>query len=76
MFVVGKNFLKDTKILFQEEDADERILWEAVSEPLKDYLQQVLYMYPCNLFIRNFLLLQIIDLFLFSEPFDLRHSSV
>lgn len=42
LFVIGKNFLKDTRIYFQEEDSDERILWEVMSEPLKDYLQQVL----------------------------------
>jgi hypothetical protein len=35
-------FFQDTKVYFQEEDSDERILWESVSEPLKDYLQQVL----------------------------------
>ncbi|XP_021950843.1 nuclear factor of activated T-cells 5 isoform X1 [Folsomia candida] len=40
LFVIGKNFLKDTRIYFQEEDSDERILWEVMSEPLKDYLQQ------------------------------------
>lgn len=43
LFVIGKNFLKDTRVIFQEEDADGRVLWEASSEPLKDYLQQVGY---------------------------------
>jgi hypothetical protein len=38
--MIGKNFLKDTKALFQEEDVEGRILWEAVSEPHKDFLQQ------------------------------------
>lgn len=41
LFVVGKNFLKDTKVVFHEEDEDGRTLWESTTEPLKDYLQQV-----------------------------------
>lgn len=40
-FIIGKNFLKDTRVIFQLEDNDGRILWEVSSEPLKDYLQQV-----------------------------------
>lgn len=40
LFIIGKNFLKDTKIVIQEEDDHGEILWEAKSIPLKDYLQQ------------------------------------
>lgn len=72
LFVVGKNFLKDTKVYFQEEDADDHILWEVVSEPLKDYLQQVNIIYteePIKLRFSTFP-------FPLSESFDLRDSSV
>ncbi|ODM97124.1 Nuclear factor of activated T-cells 5 [Orchesella cincta] len=40
LFVVGKNFLKDTRVVFQQEDTEGHAVWEASSEPLKDYLQQ------------------------------------
>ncbi|CAL8131490.1 unnamed protein product [Orchesella dallaii] len=40
LFVVGKNFLKDTRVVFQQEDTEGNAVWETSSEPLKDYLQQ------------------------------------
>ncbi|XP_075212257.1 nuclear factor of activated T cells 3 isoform X2 [Lycorma delicatula] len=36
--ILGKNFLKDTKVIFQHEDAEGR--WEAIVPPDKEFLQQ------------------------------------
>jgi nuclear factor of activated T-cells 5 len=41
LFIIGKNFLKDTKVVLQEETAQGELLWEARADVLKDYLQQV-----------------------------------
>jgi nuclear factor of activated T-cells 5 len=40
LFVLGKNFLKDTKVYFQQVDDDRHIRWEQVVVPDKEYLQQ------------------------------------
>ncbi|CAG7725985.1 unnamed protein product [Allacma fusca] len=40
LFIIGKNFLKDTKVMWQEENNQGDVVWEAKSIPLKDYLQQ------------------------------------
>ncbi|CAG9768462.1 unnamed protein product [Ceutorhynchus assimilis] len=39
LFVLGKNFLKDTKVYFQQFD-DGRVCWEQAVAPDKEYLQQ------------------------------------
>lgn len=39
LFIIGKNFLKDTRVKFQKED--EECHWEEVVYPDKEYLQQV-----------------------------------
>ncbi|XP_066138604.1 nuclear factor of activated T-cells 5 isoform X2 [Euwallacea fornicatus] len=39
LFVLGKNFLKDTKIFFQQFE-DGRVCWEQAVAPDKEYLQQ------------------------------------
>lgn len=38
LFILGKNFLKDTKVIFQEGEGEDR--WEAVVQPDREYLQQ------------------------------------
>jgi len=43
LFIVGKNFLKDSKVFVYQDDLEGHILWEARAETLKDYLQQVSY---------------------------------
>nr|XP_015835684.1 PREDICTED: uncharacterized protein LOC663601 isoform X3 [Tribolium castaneum] len=40
LFVLGKNFLKDTKVHFQQIDDDRHIRWEQAVVPDKEYLQQ------------------------------------
>lgn len=40
LFVLGKNFLKDTKVIFQQNE-DGVIRWEQTVVPDKEYLQQV-----------------------------------
>lgn len=40
LFVLGKNFLKDTKVFFQQFE-DGRVCWEQAVVPDKEYLQQV-----------------------------------
>lgn len=41
MFVLGKNFLKDTKVFFQQYDGGQ-VVWESGVTPDKEYLQQVM----------------------------------
>lgn len=41
LFVLGKNFLKDTRIYFQQVDEDRRVRWEQSVAPDKEFLQQV-----------------------------------
>lgn len=36
MFIIGKNFLKDTKVLFDDGDS-----WKQVVQPDKEFLHQV-----------------------------------
>lgn len=40
LFILGKNFLKDTKIYFQQVD-DDGLQWEQFVVPDKEFLQQV-----------------------------------
>lgn len=40
LFVLGKNFLKDTKVFFQQYE-DGHVRWEQSVVPDKEYLQQV-----------------------------------
>lgn len=42
LFVLGKNFLKDTKVIFQQNE-DGVIRWEQAVVPDKEYLQQVIF---------------------------------
>lgn len=60
LFVLGKNFLKDTKVYFQQSE-DGHIRWEQVVTPDKEYLQQV------NIFINrqynSIILLEILIVF-------------
>jgi hypothetical protein len=39
LFILGKNFLKDTRVLFQQTDAETP--WEESVQPDKEFLQQV-----------------------------------
>lgn len=45
LFILGKNFLKDTRVIFQqtkhEVNGDRDLLWEETVTPDKEYLQQV-----------------------------------
>ena len=44
MFVIGKNFLKDTKVVFQKRKSSSNTInlqWEEAVVPDKEYLQQV-----------------------------------
>jgi nuclear factor of activated T-cells 5 len=44
LFVIGKNFLKDTKVVFQKRKSSSNtinLLWEEAVVPEKEYLQQV-----------------------------------
>lgn len=41
LFVLGKNFLKDTRIFFQQVDEDRVVRWEQSVAPDKEFLQQV-----------------------------------
>lgn len=47
IFIIGKNFLRGTKVFFQElmEEEDGRIEWEKESEIDKDYFQPVRIFY-------------------------------
>ena len=77
LFIIGKNFLKDTKVVFQEETAQGELLWEARADILKDYLQQVQLG-------RLFLLLLACELscvystvsYIYLESLDLRRSTI
>lgn len=40
LFVLGKNFLKDTTVHFQQMD-DDHVRWDKAVVPDKEYLQQV-----------------------------------
>ncbi|KAK9879529.1 hypothetical protein WA026_006599 [Henosepilachna vigintioctopunctata] len=40
LFVLGKNFSKDTKVYFQQVDEDRLVNWEQACVPDKEYLQQ------------------------------------
>lgn len=47
LFILGKNFLKDTKVVFQQHSSYDsqversEVLWEETVSPDKEYLQQV-----------------------------------
>ena len=41
LFIIGKNFAKDTKIIFQSQKITGELLWQEVVVPDKEYLQQV-----------------------------------
>lgn len=41
LFIIGKNFAKDTKIVFQQQKLTGELLWQEVVVPDKEYLQQV-----------------------------------
>lgn len=46
LFIIGKNFMKGTKVFFQErEDDDEEgeITWQKEADVDKDYFQQVIF---------------------------------
>jgi nuclear factor of activated T-cells 5 len=40
LFVLGKNFLKDTRVVFQDGDALLETPWEESVQPDKEFLQQ------------------------------------
>lgn len=40
LFVLGKNFLKDTRVMFQDGDALLETPWEESVQPDKEFLQQ------------------------------------
>lgn len=40
LFILGKNFLKDTKVVFQQTEGDTTV-WEQSVVPDKEFLQQV-----------------------------------
>jgi len=40
LFVLGKNFLKDTRVVFQDGDAMLETTWEESVQPDKEFLQQ------------------------------------
>lgn len=40
LFVLGKNFLKDTRVVFQDGDALSETPWEESVQPDKEFLQQ------------------------------------
>lgn len=40
LFIVGKNFAKDTKIIFQSQKLTGELVWQEVVVPDKEYLQQ------------------------------------
>lgn len=52
LFILGKNFLKDTKVIFQQHAVYDvpgeraEVIWEEVVTPDKEFLQQVKYI--CN----------------------------
>lgn len=39
LFILGKNFSKDTQVIFRQVDKD--LKWETVVQPDKEFLQQV-----------------------------------
>lgn len=39
--MVGKNFAKDTKMIFQSQKMTGEVLWQEIVVPDKEYLQQV-----------------------------------
>lgn len=41
LFVVGKNFAKDTKMIFQSQKMTGEVVWQEIVVPDKEYLQQV-----------------------------------
>lgn len=41
LFILGKNFLKDTRVVFQHGDAMLETPWEESMQPDKEFLQQV-----------------------------------
>lgn len=41
LFVIGKNFAKDTKMVFQSQKMTGEVLWQEMVVPDKEYLQQV-----------------------------------
>lgn len=41
MFILGKNFLKDTRVVFSEGDIGTEGSWEVLVHPDKEFLQQV-----------------------------------
>lgn len=42
LFIIGKNFLKDTRVVFQEQTTNGNdLLWQEAVSPDKEYLQQV-----------------------------------
>lgn len=52
LFIIGKNFMKGTKVFFQErEDDDEEgeITWQKEADVDKDYFQQV----QCNIVLKS-----------------------
>ena len=47
LFVLGKNFLKDTRVVFQDGDALLETPWEESVQPDKEFLQQACGL-PCE----------------------------
>ena len=41
LFILGKNFLKDTRVSFSLGEKGSELFWEAVVQPDKEFLQQV-----------------------------------
>lgn len=41
LFVIGKNFAKDTKMIFQSQKMTGEVVWQEIVVPDKEYLQQV-----------------------------------
>lgn len=41
LFIIGKNFAKDTKMVFQSQKITGEVVWQEVVVPDKEYLQQV-----------------------------------
>ena len=44
LFIIGKNFMKGTKVLFQEMDSEDEksVIWSKEAEIDKDYFQPVI----------------------------------
>lgn len=51
LFIIGKNFMKGTKVYFRETVDESKVIWEKEAEIEKDYFQPVSFQFQLYIYL-------------------------